>query len=282
MPFMKEKGTEFMDVSKKIIRHYLFAFICVFICLFVNQLLLARNVLTEGQLSVSQKLMLMLYLIPPIIVMGAPFAVSIGFVQGLAEMNIAGKIAKDGKKVIIKTLLMPLLALSLIISALAFVVSDYVLPGANASVAYLYRTALLKKAGEQTLVSLENTPRHMTSKMVIQEIKNIQTERGDGFEKKLNLWKLELHKKYSIPLGALFLCFFAITLSLVIRDRKKAGLCICLISCVLYWALLTYGQTFSTRSEKYGVLVMWLPNILFLFISCILYLCYKMMSLRSD
>lgn len=272
---MKEKKAEFMDVIGEIIRHYFFASIFVLVCLFFNQLLLVRNVLIENQLTISQKIMLMLYLIPPIIVMGSPFAVSIGFVQGLVKINIVEKITKDDKKVFIKIVVIPVLSLGFIISVLTFAISDYVLPNANASFTNLYRTALLKKAGGQPAVSPVSGPREMSSKMIVQEIKNIHMEKNDDFEKKLNVWRLELNKKYSIPLGALFLSLFAMTFSLMIKNHKKIGFCICLFSCVLYWALLTYGQIFSIRSEKYGVLVMWLPNVLFLIISCILYLCYK-------
>jgi lipopolysaccharide export LptBFGC system permease protein LptF len=266
---MKENEVGFMDIIKKIIRYYFFAFIFVFTCLFVNQFLLVGNVLTENQLTIFQKIMLMVYLIPSTIVMGSPFAVCIGFVQGLVEM------LKRGKEIFIKNLIIPVLALSLIISALTFLVSDYVLPNANASFNVLYRTALLKNNGEQPIVSSENGPRTMSSRMVVQGIKNIQIEKGDDFEKKINIWKLELNKKYSIPLGALFLSLFAMSLSLILKNHKKIGFCICLFSCILYWALLMYGQIFSINKGKYGVLAMWLPNIVFLFISCVLYLCYK-------
>jgi hypothetical protein len=73
----------------------------------------------------------------------------------------------------------------------------------------------------------------MSSKMIIQGIKNIQMEKMDGFEKDLNRWNLEANKKYSIPSGALFLSLFTISLSLIIKN-KKAGFCVCLFSCILY------------------------------------------------
>lgn len=270
---MKKEG-EFIDVIKEIIRCYFFAFIFVFICLYINQFLLARNVLVENQLSVSQKIMLMLYLIPPIIVMGSPFAVCIGFFQGLIKTNINGKILKNSKIIFVKKINISILILSLIISILTFVISDYILPNANVHVTNLYRTALIKNDGEQSITSFERSPRDMNSKMIIRGIKNIQMEKEDGFEKKLNIWELELNKKYSIPLGSLFLSLFTISLSLIIKN-KKIGFCVCLFSCILYWALLTYGQIFSIKNGRYGGLVMWLPNILFLCISCVLYLGYK-------
>ena len=71
-------------------------------------------------------------------------------------------------------MVIPVLALSLIISALTFFDSDYVLPNANVSFNGLYRTALLKNNGEQPIVSSENGPRAMSSRMVVQEIKNIK------------------------------------------------------------------------------------------------------------
>jgi lipopolysaccharide export LptBFGC system permease protein LptF len=264
---MKENEVGFMDILKKITRYYFFAFIFVSVCLFVNQSLILRNVLIANQLTVSQKIMLMVYSIPSTVVMASPFAVCIGFVQGLVEINIFVKM--------IKKLTAPVLALGLIISAVAFLVTDYAMPKANESFNVLYRTALLKNNGEQPIVSSKNGPRAMSSRMVVQEIKSIRIEKGNDFERKINIWKMELNKKYSIPLGALFLSLFALPLSLILKGHKKIGFCICIFSCILYWALLMHGQTFSINKEKYGVLAMWMPNIVFLCISCVLYLCYK-------
>jgi lipopolysaccharide export LptBFGC system permease protein LptF len=272
---MKEKEAEFIDVIKKITRNYFFAFVFVFMCLFINQFLLVRDVIAENQLNISQKIMMMLYLIPPIIVMCAPFTVCIGFAQGLVEIKIFEKITKTSKEIFIKKIVVPVLGFSIIISALTFIVSDYVLPNANVSFDNLYRPALIKNDREQPVISFENSPRNMSSKMIILGIKKIQVEKEDNFEKKINTWKLELNKKFSIPLGALFMSLFAMSLSLIIKDHKKIGFLICLFSCILYWALLVYGQIFSTNSGKYGALAMWLPNILFLCISCVLYLCYR-------
>jgi lipopolysaccharide export LptBFGC system permease protein LptF len=269
------KSLEFRNIIKELIRCYFFAFIFVLACLIANQFLLVIDVFFENKLNIFQKIMLMFYLIPPVIVMASPFAVCIGFVQGLIKINIIEKIEKNKKEVFMKKIVIPVLGLSLIISALTFIVSDYILPNANMSFNNLYRTALIKNDGEQPPSTTENHPRSMSSKMIIQGIKNIQIETEENFGQKINLWKLELNKKYSIPFGALFLSIFAMSFSLIIRGHKKTGFCICLFSCVLYWALLTYGQIFSRNSGKYGVLVMWLPNIIFLCISCILYLCYK-------
>jgi lipopolysaccharide export LptBFGC system permease protein LptF len=269
---VKEKQVGFMDFIKEIIRCYFFAFVFVFICLFINQFLLVRDVLAGNQLTVFQKIMLMVYLIPPIIVMASPFAVCIGFVQGLAGINIIEKKMKNGREFFIRKIIIPVLILSIIISALTFVVSDYVLPNTNVYFSNIHRTALIKTGRDQSIISLENSPRHMNSKRVVQGIKNIQMEKEAGFERKLNMWKLELHKKYSIPLGAFFLSLFAISLSLIIKDHRKISFCICLFSCVLYWAVLMYGQTVSIKNAGYGILAMWLPNILFLCISYALYL----------
>lgn len=269
------KNLEFRNIIKEIIRCYFFAFIFVLVCLIANQFLLVIDVFMGNKINIIQKIMLMFYLIPPVIVMSSPFAVCIGFVQGLLKVNIVEKIVKNGEKDFMKKIVIPVLGLSLIISALTFIVSDCVLPNANVSSDNLYRMALTKTNGEQFSAFIGNHPRNMSSKMIIQGIKNIQTEKEDNFEQNLNIWRLELNKKYSIPLGALFLAIFAMSFALILKNYKKTGFCICLFACILYWALLTYGQIFSRNTGKYGVLVMWLPNIIFLCISCILYLCYK-------
>lgn len=73
-----------------------------------------------------------------------------------------------------------------------------------------------------------------------------------------------LNTRFSIPLGSLIFTFFAAALSIVLKNRLKVSMYIVLVSCIIYWAMLMFGQRFS-------VLATWLPNIVFLSLSIILF-----------
>jgi lipopolysaccharide export LptBFGC system permease protein LptF len=237
----------------KLSAYFGIAFLYVFTILAVNQIFLLIGFFRENQVTFFQAIVLFFYSLPAVIVMDAPFAVCMGFVCGLIKINFAEKLSQDKRNII------PVLILGLLISLLTFIIADFVLPDSNENFSALYRTILAKNE-----IQPEH-PREMSSIALLQEIDKI-----DGDKKTLNMYHLELNKKYSIPSGALFFAFFAIFLSSALKKHLKTALCISLISCVVYWALLMYGQNFSLHYEKYGALVMWFPNILFLCISIIL------------
>ncbi|MDR0758846.1 MAG: LptF/LptG family permease [Treponema sp.] len=241
-------------IKKKLLVSFGFAFLFVFTLLAINQILLLFNFYIKNQATFSQGISLFFYSLPSAIVMSAPYAVCIGFVHGLNKLNFTRKQAQ-GRKII-----MPVIVLGLLISIITFIVSDFVLPNSNRNFTKLY-LSISPEDGEQL-----ETPREINSIKLLQKINEIH---NDG--KKLNVHILEFNKKYSIPFGALFFAFFALSLSVKIRKHLKISLCISFLSCVIYWAVLMYGQIFSLANGKYGAFVMWFPNILFLCISMILY-----------
>jgi lipopolysaccharide export LptBFGC system permease protein LptF len=238
---------------KKLLAYLGLAFLFVFTVLAVNQLGLVIGPLRENQATFAQGIVLFLYSLPAIIVMGAPYAVCTGFVCGLIKMNFMERVSQNRRSII------PVLILGVLVSILTFMVSDFVLPNSNKNINKLYWTISARDG-----IPPEN-PRAMSSLELLQKIGKINDDK-----KTLNIYTLELNKKYSIPSGGLFFAFFAISLSVVLKRRLKTALCISLISCVVYWAFLVYGQLFSLNYEKYGALVMWFPNIFFLCISIIL------------
>ncbi|TVR69813.1 MAG: YjgP/YjgQ family permease [Spirochaetaceae bacterium] len=97
--------------------------------------------------------------------------------------------------------------------------------------------------------------------------------RQQPHDRSLQIYRLEYHKKYSIPFAALSFVFLAFPLGLFSkRSGRGVGFGIGLLIATTYWALLIGGQTFgSQRSDVSPALAMWLPNILFLLAGLIVF-----------
>lgn len=79
----------------------------------------------------------------------------------------------------------------------------------------------------------------------------------------INWYNLELHKKFSIPFGALFFIFLAYTLSINLKlYNQGVGFVIGLFISVVYWAILMFGQRVSIDHGLNSTLAAWLPNLL--------------------
>jgi lipopolysaccharide export system permease protein len=96
------------------------------------------------------------------------------------------------------------------------------------------------------------------------QLRRLQNQRP--YDRSLQIYRLEYHKKYSIPFAAISFVFLAFPLGLFSkRSGRGVGFGIGLLIATMYWALLIGGQTFgSQRSDVSPMLAMWLPNILFL------------------
>ena len=252
---MENKITGIEIIVKNLFTNFLLAFLFVFILLTVNQILLIPAYIREKELS--SFIALLFYSLPSVIVMSMPFAACIGIIQGLIKLNIIEKLSQNNKNII------PIFIIGLILSILTFIVADFILPKSTERFSKLYRTVLLEDRNQ--VIEIES-PREMSSGIILQRINEL---RGDKM--KLNIYLLELNKKYSIPFGVLIFILFALSLSIILQNHSKIALCISFISCVLYWAILMFGQIYSIRNGKYGILVMWLPNIFFFCVSIILF-----------
>ena len=107
-------------------------------------------------------------------------------------------------------------------------------------------------------------PDKMTSYDLIKDIRQ-KKEAGDTSPRLLNIYVMELHRKFSVPFGAFFfvLLAFAISRSGKTYDQST-GLIVGLLISVAYWAFLIGGQMLCLESglSINGALVMWLPNVL--------------------
>jgi len=85
-------------------------------------------------------------------------------------------------------------------------------------------------------------------------------------DRSLQIYRLEFHKKFSIPFSAVSFVILAFPLGMFSRrSGRSVGFGSGLLISTLYWAMLIGGQTFGTqRPHVPPALAMWLPNIAFL------------------
>lgn len=116
-------------------------------------------------------------------------------------------------------------------------------------------------------------PREMTFTDLYHEYKNMQSS---SFISKimLNYYEMELHKKFSLPFGSLFFAFLAMPVALLFgkKNGQTVGLIIGILVCVLYWAMMIFGQTWGQMQGRFAFFVMWFPNAFVGFGGLLLYL----------
>ncbi len=93
------------------------------------------------------------------------------------------------------------------------------------------------------------------------------------FDRSLQIYLLEYHKKFSIPFASISFVFLAFPLGLFSkRSGRGVGFGIGLLMATMYWAMLIGGQTFgSQRQDVSPILAMWLPNIMFFVIGVVVF-----------
>lgn len=103
------------------------------------------------------------------------------------------------------------------------------------------------------------SPREMSSRDLYRELK--KRESGDD-PRSLNMYRMEYHKKFTIPFAAFFFTVLAFPLGLMSKTNgQSTGFILGLIIAVFFWAMLIGGQTLSSRLGFNGTLAMWLPDI---------------------
>ena len=105
-------------------------------------------------------------------------------------------------------------------------------------------------------------PREMTSYDLGKLIKRLKEENSLS-KRQMNMYKLEYHKKFSLPFGSIFFAMLAMPLAIIFgkHNGQTIGLIIGIFLCVAYWAAMIMGQTFGIREGISGFWTMWLPNI---------------------
>lgn len=111
--------------------------------------------------------------------------------------------------------------------------------------------------------SSSTNPREMTSFDLFKYIKQI-TEEGTASTLQMNMYRLEFHKKFSLPFASIFFAMLAMPLAIIFgkHNGMAVGLIIGIFLCVAYWAAMIMGQTFGIRQGLDGFWTMWLPDFL--------------------
>jgi len=92
------------------------------------------------------------------------------------------------------------------------------------------------------------------------------------YDRSLQVFRIEYHKKFSIPFAALSFVVLAFPLGLFSkRSGRGVGFGIGLLIATVYWAMLIGGQTFGTQRMFFPpVLAMWAPNVLFFIVGIVI------------
>lgn len=88
-------------------------------------------------------------------------------------------------------------------------------------------------------------------------------------DRNLQLYRLEFHKKFSIPFSCIVFVLFAFPVGLLARKSGRAlGFGIGLLMASLYWWLLLIGHTLGIRLELPPMFSMWFPNLVVFIVAC--------------
>lgn len=113
-------------------------------------------------------------------------------------------------------------------------------------------------------------PGQLSSYDLAKKIKTMR-ETQETSKEYLNWYALEFHKKFAIPLGAIFFIFLAYWLSRNLKlYNQGVGFVIGLIISVGYWAILMFGQQLAVKKNFDGAVTAWLPNVLLLILGAAL------------
>ncbi|MDR1100607.1 MAG: LptF/LptG family permease [Treponema sp.] len=123
---------------------FLVSFLFFFFIFFVNQLLLLAQEILTKHVPLGQVALLVLFSIPSIIAMSAPFASLVG------TLMTVGRLTSDNEVLVMlssglsyKNIFLPAISVGIIISMLSFFANDVLLPAGTVQFARLYRRILL-------------------------------------------------------------------------------------------------------------------------------------------
>ena len=136
-------GTLFGYVFSEIIIYFLMAFFFFFGIFFVNQLLLIAREIMAKQVPLHEVALLILYALPSIVAMAAPFGSLVGTLMAI------GRLSSDNEILVMlssglsyRTIFAPAIAAGILVSMVSFVANDILLPLGTVHYARLYRRIL--------------------------------------------------------------------------------------------------------------------------------------------
>ena len=95
-------------------------------------------------------------------------------------------------------------------------------------------------------------------------------------DRSLHTYELDLHRKFSLPVGCLAFIVFAFPVGIFAkRSGRSVGFGIGLLVSIIYWGMLLAGQNFGFRLNFSPFLSMWLPNFVILGLGLFFFLLRK-------
>lgn len=155
----------------------------------------------------------------------------------------------------------------------------------NTSIAKNEITSIINKFEKTNLDSLKKTNISLLSSFN-RRIRNLK--RGidsdfsliNSYKKSLNTYKVELHKKISIPFACIVFIIIGAPLGIISRKGSfGVSISTSLLFFIIYWAFLIGGEELADRGLLNPALSMWLPNIVLGLIG--LCLCYFVINEKT-
>ncbi|MCH8010524.1 MAG: LptF/LptG family permease [Candidatus Marinimicrobia bacterium] len=143
-----------------------------------------------------------------------------------------------------------------------------VIPDAEPPKSFDIASAFLKKVGESfkadsSLTEKELIKKNRTIQSAIRRLK-ADYQMIDGYGRSINRYKVEIHKKFSIPVACIVFVLLGAPLGVM---AKKGGLATAVIFSfgffVVYWIFLIAGEGLADRNLITPAFGMWSPNVLF-------------------
>jgi lipopolysaccharide export system permease protein len=136
--------TIFLYILSESMFSFLVSFLFFFFIFFVNQLLLMAQEILTKRVPFNQVALLVLYSLPSIIAMAAPFASLVG------TLMTVGRLSSDNEVLVLlssglsyRNIFLPALAVGILISLMSFVANDVLLPAGTVQFSRLYRRILV-------------------------------------------------------------------------------------------------------------------------------------------
>jgi len=136
-------GIIFRYIAGEALFSFMVAFLFFFFIFFVNQLLLmAQDILTQ-KVPLFQVALLVLYALPSIIALSAPFASLVGILMTIGRMTSDNEIlVMLSSGLSYRNIILPALCIGILISMLSFFTNDVLLPAGTVQYRRLYRQIL--------------------------------------------------------------------------------------------------------------------------------------------
>jgi lipopolysaccharide export system permease protein len=124
--------------------------------------------------------------------------------------------------------------------------------------------------------ALEADPTKITAKRSELDAlwRNLNAEKSRSVtDLSLQSYRVEFHRKFSMPIGCLVFAFFAFPVGVrARRSGRTVGFGVGLFVAIVYWGLLVAGQTFGVRMSLSPALSMWFPDAIVLFAGAVFFM----------